>query len=89
MGLSHHYPIIIAIKPYKSIDFIWDGMHHSVRACPPQFPHLPTYPLSVAAPKQWWASSTPQKRSDLKMDVFFVAARVSWGDLIVEYCCWL
>ena len=29
MGLSHHYPIIIAGKPYKSIDFIWDWLHHS------------------------------------------------------------
>ena len=86
MGLSHHYPMIIAIKPYKSIDFTWDWMHHSdtssllrlsalqpYMGLSPQFPqlHLPTYPLSVAAPNQWWASSTPQKRSDLKMGRLF------------------
>ena len=48
---------------------------------PPSSWHLPTYPLSVAAPDQWWAFSTPQKRSDLNM--FFFVAGVSWGDLIV------
>lgn len=45
--------------------------------------HLPTYPLSVAAPKQWWASSTPQKRSDLKMEFF------SWQSQLGGSHCWV
>ena len=37
--------------------------------------HLPRCPLSVSAPSQWRAFSTPQKRSDLKESFSSVAAR--------------